>query len=420
MYNTKNKSATFVISLLSLLIIPILGVITSIVGLTKAGSNKSNYFIISLFFFILFITIPPVSDLFRHYVTFVNADYSRGLINILQDKFDIILPLSIYFIHIMDLSFYLLPGFYVAVSIYLILSTVGNVIKSADITITQSAYITLHVISICLVPVFIIALGLRFGLACFIAIYACSLFAIKKISARKFIVLSTIAVLTHFSVTTIIISTILSKFITFKKHTTVLLTIIAFFSSGIVLPFLVSNITWMGLNKYADVYLSGIYSSSENKNLNGLINYYMQYTPFIIFSLYFIKTRRKPDNKLYSLCSTSIIILALTSVAPVAAGRFVLPTTYFLFFYYIQNINAVKKLSLGNIFLFFTLVYCILYFLFENIYIQRRPIALGQMWSALYTPPAVNIINLDDKFDSSLKQINKINGEWIGHETDGA
>lgn len=324
-----------------------------------------------------------------------------------------------YFLQITGIPFYLLPALYVSISIYLILKTTGKVITSSGISISRNAFIAIHFISITIAPLFIIALGLRFGLACFISIYASTLYSTGEMKSRKFILLSMLSVLTHFSVVAIVLSTVLSNVIKIKKSHVVIFGMIAFFLSGILLPLVVSRITLLNINMYAQAYLSGAFGSFENKNLNGMINYILQFMPFIILLTYYLRCSH-PIKKLgiYNLCSMSIIMLAFSSIAPVAAGRFVLPVTYFLFFNYIYSKR--EHLKLRNIFLSFLVSFMVVFFIFENGYIQRRPILLGRMWQAIYEPPVINIMAVDDKFNSNLKNINPSNGEWYAHETDGS
>lgn len=336
LYN-RNK-CNFIISATSLFFIPLLGLLCSLASLDNRSSNKGHYILISLFFFFVFLNIPPLSDLFRHYASFNEYYAPQGLSSLLEGKLDLTLPISMYFLQKTDIPFYSLPALYVSISIYLILKTTGKVITSSGISISRNAFIAIHFISITMAPLFIIALGLRFGLACFISIYASTLYSIGEMKTRKFILLSIISVLTHFSVVAIILSTILSKVIKLKKSHVIIFGISAFFLSGILLPLVVSGITLLNINVYAQAYLSGAFGSFENKNLNGIINYTLQFIPFIIFLTYYLRCSHQINKTgIYNLCSMSIIMLAFSSIAPVAAGRFVLPVTYFLFFNYIYS-----------------------------------------------------------------------------------
>ena len=51
-------------------------------------------------------------------------------------------------------------------------------------------------------------------------------------------------------------------------------------------------------------------------------------------------------------------------------------------------------------------------FLFQNIYLQRRPLMLGEMWQGLYTPSLIAMTRSDDDFKLLLKEIDDY-GDWV-------
>lgn len=407
-----------VIVFFSLFFIPLLGLFFSILSLDKKNRNNFNYIVISVFFFIVFCSVPAFSDLFRHYQEYESISESATLLDVLEGHFDIILPLSLYFFKIVGIPFYFIPALYVSVSIYLILKTTAFVINASRGTITNNAFITLHVISLLLVPVFVIALGLRFGLACFIALYSCTLFSCGGMRVSRFIFFAVFSILTHFFSLAIVVPAVLSRYFVFGKKTVVIIAIIVFIFSSFVLKIIVSNITFLNFNTYADVYLSGVFGDLGNKNINGLVNYYLQFTPVFFFLYKYLCLDSDEHTGIASLSGWALIIFAASSAAPIAVGRYALPVTYFLFFSYIYHSSSTIRLR--DIYLAFALTYISLFSFFENGYIQRRPIMLGAMWEALYEPYLIRMVILDDNFIENLKYINEANGEWIGHETDGA
>jgi hypothetical protein len=414
-YNKRNLN--IMISAFSIILMPFLGFIFSMLSLLKGRSNKFNYLLISLFVFIFFINIPAFSDLYRHYIVF-STSTGDEVLELFEGKIDFVMPFTMYLTSALGLPFYIIPAIYTALSVYLALKATGVVISHTNKGISNNAFIALHVITLFIAPLFVIALGLRFGLGCYIAIYACTMYSLKEISGCKFLLLALIAVFTHFALFSLILSCLISRVIFISKRRALLYGIIAFLLSGTIIPIVISKITFMNLNVYAEVYLSGVFGSFANKNINGLINYGAQFTPFMIFFVYFIIHKQPQKNKFNSMCGMVIIMLALMSVAPVALGRLIVPVTHFLFFNYI--LAQRSYLRVRHFFLSTTFLYLMIYFIFENVYIQRRPIMLGEMWEALYTPPFIHSFSLNSRFKDHLKQINSSNGEWIGHETDGS
>lgn len=407
-----------IIAFFALFFIPVLGFFISTLSLDRRNNNNYNYIIISAFFFVVFCSVPAFSDLFRHYQEYEFISESASITDILVGHFDIILPLSLYFIKILGIPFYFIPALYVSISIYLVLKTTQFIISVSKCSITNNAFIAIHIISILLAPFFVIALGLRFGLACFIALYSCSLFSLGGMKNSLFIMLAALSILTHFFAVAIIAPAVLNRFFVINKRTAVIIAIIVFIFSGFLLKTIVSNITFLNFNSYADVYLSGVFGDLENKNVNGLVNYYLQFTPVFLFLYKYLKLKANERSGIASLSGWALITLAASSAAPIAVGRYALPVTYFLFFSYIYHSSF--SIRLRDIYLTIALTYVSLFSFFENGYIQRRPIILGTMWQALYEPPLIRVSIMNDIFYDNIKYINPENGEWFGHETDGA
>lgn len=416
--NTRYKQSNFIIAILAAISVPVLGFIFSLLSIQRGESNKLWYCLLSLIIFFIFIYIPPVSDLYRHYQAFYDISSSDSFLDIIAGRLDLTLPLTMWLFKNLDLPFYLIPALYTSTCAYLVLKLTGRVINKTNRYISHNAFIALHFIAILLMPLFIIALGLRFGLACFISIYASVSYNIGDKNFKSFLILSIIATATHFFTFFVFCIVIASKIIFLKKLPAFLLSLICFIFASAILPVILSQITFMNLNVYTQAYLSGVFGSFENKNTNGLINYALQYTPFIIFLLHYITHKQAFNKSLSYLCNISLIALAILSIAPVASGRFVIIATYLQFFYFI--IGYQKPLYLRSIFMFFLITYFSLFFIFENIFIQRRPIQLGDMQNTLYTPQIINIININDRFNKYFNFINPTNGEWIKDETDGS
>lgn len=391
---------------------PILGFIYWFYSLTKSLRNIDIFFV-SVFFAIVVYCMPPMNDLYRHYLVYEYGDYIS-----LKDINEISLLLVyinnniLVFFKKNSIHFNLIASIYVFTSVFIMLAVKKNVIETFNIP--RNCFFLVFFSTICLYQLFFLASGLRYGVATYIAFLASYLFLIKSISFSRFSLISFVAVLFHPAVFLIPFIVIFSKLFKINKSSFIFIFICSFFIGG-VFPEIVSELfNLIGAANYAFAYADegGDYGSLSGKNINGLIAFLFNFIPLIFLSLHIFLRKNERSKEILIFCLWGLIFLMLFRNIPVLLSRVAISISGFFLISYIINIK--EKLFIINTVFYKSIFYFvfILYFIVINIYIERRVLVYGEIWKSLYNPLFFNIFNYHDNFDKFLLEIGD-DGAWI-------
>ncbi|HHB6735062.1 TPA: hypothetical protein ACN77N_005662, partial [Klebsiella pneumoniae] len=129
----------------------------------------------------------------------------------------------------------------------------------------------------------------------------------------------------------------------------------------------------------------------------------------IYIPCYYLKQRRDQRIDFINFVGVYLIISSLTSISANAFNRYMIAIGSFfvlLNFFLVIRFNIRRISVVALIFVF------IINFVFQNIYLQRRPILLGTMWTGLYTPTVFSLLRTDQEFKLILNQIDD-DGDWV-------
>ncbi|WP_277850149.1 EpsG family protein [Moellerella wisconsensis] len=389
-YN-KKLSLQLTLSAFMLFIIPLIGFILTLGFIRK--QKKIPFFYISAFSFIVFLYIPPLGDLYRHHLEYINTP------NIfINTKLDFFLYYNLFIFKKLGIPFYFIPPIYVSLSLYLYL-------KSFDLfyKIRGTKNLLLCIIIILLSVNYIsIASGLRYGLAAAIVIYAYSHLIIKNNKLFS-IILIIISTQIHFS-TYLFLAPILLSSINLSKRLFFSLCILSLIFSNTAIPIL--NIITEKLN-HGSSYISGVWSSSENNNLAGQARFFLNKLPFYIyFFIFFFIIKNNSNYKNNNILYWTILLCLVLSFSLSLFLRYSVVPSFIMLFLILSSQKITK-----NIFLCI-LLFSLLDFSIDTLYGYRRQIELGAMWESLYTPPLIKIYSINDDYKSMLSEVDS-DGFWI-------
>ncbi|BDD23949.1 hypothetical protein VEGS18_A16040 [Escherichia coli] len=384
---------------------PLVGGVASFINICRKDVSNGDIIIIAMFFFLLGYSTPPVYDLYRHYNDFNNIVDLNTFLNLIQRKFDLTLYLTEFIIRELGLHFAVIPGLYLFISYIIIFSLykyyVYRIPKQNAIT-----YFLLTLSVLLSVPVFTIALGLRFGFGCFLALYA--IFQIyEKNNIRGYIFLL-LAVVSHYAFLLTIIAIICVKLLNLNRLQFLILIVIAISCSYIVsdvilvlpLPELFKSRLLAYLTGYWATEFLNTYSIWYRVSL--FLTYWMIY-PGILYVILSKDTFRK--DKLTKLTVFSIVLLLFFYNYEVIFSRYALFVNLLILFQFVKfySLDILK-----SIFLIVMVLFSAITFICGNIYANRTVIELNNMIDVLYLPPLVTII---ERSSYKSEVLNKIDAE---------
>lgn len=410
-----------IISAALLLMVPVLALLHAIATLRSTQKNTTAYLLIALCYFFFFLKIPPLADLYRHYQDYDAVNFTYAIGDALRGKIDVMLYANSYLFKIIGIPFFLIPASYTALAVFLYLKAFNGVLRASGKAFSPRQYVLLHVVLLFLLNPFVIAMGLRFGLAMALMTYAVVSASCHQKYRRAFL-LMTCAVLTHFSSMLLVAVWVCHYLLVLNRLTLVLFSAGAVMAAKSALPLLLSYITFAGINSYSNVYTSGLYASEylSSGNVNGMINFMIILFPALVLAGYLLAypmhTRR---GDIQNYAAWLIVFIFLSSSSLQAASRYASVASLFLLFNYVLCRASFVR---GRYNYFFLLLVMIAtgYHVIENIYVPRRPILLGNMWTAFYQTPLLTILYSETEYGRYFDQINPSNGEWIGHEMEGS
>ncbi|HDS1115717.1 hypothetical protein [Pluralibacter gergoviae] len=399
---------------LGLLISPIAGLTLSFASLSRTGDNRYKHIIISLAFFFIMLYMPPMADLFRHYLVF-SAAKDAGISYFTGDSLDLTLPMVMYLFKVFSIPFYYLSPVFLSLSVFLMYRSLDYALtKYSYYNKSITVYIIINVSALLITPIFIIASGLRFGLACFIIIYAIFKYTNGGIGLRTFLFLTLLSALTHFSMFVFLFLPFAIAFFSGSRREAVayFLTCSVF---SVVAPIIIYSIPALN-TPYIHAYISGEFSSLSGKNINGIIVYSFQFLPTLLLLIYFMLNENSELSLLRKACTFIIIVTCLSMFSAELFQRFNIIAMFSLYLYFILSMR-LKLSGLNNALIYLLLlVITFFYFSFQSVYVFRNQVLLGKMVYSLYEPPIHKLFSVDRDFYRAVKQLNPETGEWVGHE----
>ncbi|HGT5223123.1 TPA: hypothetical protein ACM34X_004999, partial [Escherichia coli] len=234
----------------------------------------------------------------------------------------------------------------------------------------------------------------------------CLYFEQKKV---KSIIFLFAACLMHFSMLGIVFCILIASLIKLNKLQVFILSLLFYLLSSFVVPLILSKFNFWGLSRYVLAgYVEGKFSALPG-NLNGMIVMIYRYIPMTLF-LYFYLRRKTYFPDYENFIGVFLIFCFSLSLSVSAFNRFFAQTGIFFVVvnYFITKQYGIKK-SIANQVI---IMLVITQMLFNNIYVMRRAILLGDMWYSLILPMPFILTLSTDRFNNYMKEIDS-DGEWI-------
>ncbi|MBT0730308.1 EpsG family protein [Rosenbergiella nectarea] len=402
-------SRTGLLSLIMLFIVPLFSFFFVFFKINKS-TKKYLVIILTLFTFFILLRIPPFQDLFRRYFeTYMIYSPSTTLKQAIGGHVDIFLWINAFVFYKLHIPFYFIPALYGSISIYTVSKTALSLFYKFNIDKPSTTVLGI-LLSVSFVNILVTALGLRFGLATALMVSSVIDLCILRKKFKGFLKL-VIALTLHFSTLLIIVAVIASKFVKINRKFSVWFFLILLPFSKLILPIVASSLGGVGGYVMAG-YVNGAYATIA-PNLNEFIVtfYKVAFSTFFLVYIHY----RSSENTVYSnFISWYLILISFTFLS----------FTAFMRYYYdigvvlgVMNFIISKKfIDRSKIGTYLIVISIILNNLFLNIFLERRPILLAQMWKGFFISPVFMIYYTTEDFNSYLKSINSV-GEWKGHET---
>jgi len=409
----KKVDRNFLIAVIMVSIFPVFGYIWSLIKINR-NNAKLMLLVICIFDFFLALRVPPYQDLFRRYTeTYYSYFPNINIFEALENKLDFLFYINSWLFYKASIPFFYIPAIYSALTIYNVYSSYLLMANKSNICgrfHNNRKFLISSLIVISTVNIVGIATTLRFGFAASLMIKSIVIFFTGK--KKNSLIYMVLGVLMHASMVIPIGALIVSKFIRLRRVTTLILSIMALGFSVALIKYVLTHFDLFGLSSYFMVgYVDSVWSSFST-DLSTLFFITVQYIVIIfLFSQTMYKSKDVPG--LDNFINVFIVICFLLTISITVFNRFFIGmASILLLFRYLTSERyfycnwLVKYFLLGLIFY---------NFIFINIYVQRRPILLGQMYTALYTPPIMNAFYTMKNFNDYLKKVNA-DGDWIGHE----
>ncbi|HHB7024599.1 TPA: EpsG family protein [Klebsiella pneumoniae] len=391
------------------LLFPIGAIILSFCLVNKKNIRVINI-AIAISVFAIFTTIPPYQDLYRRYLdTYLSYSDFTTYADAISGHVDILMYVIALFLKKNDIPFYIFPAVQAGVVTYLFLSSTKDVIES-EYYDGDNIKLPLF-ISFLFINLIAGALGLRFYIAVALFTKGVTIYLFNRRLALSFILMISAAFF-HFSMLLPIFAFIGSRFVRIKTSFVPVFFVIGFIFGSLILTYIIDS----GILGYLGQYIkAGYIDYSGNAEIdtkgNALIVTIWRYLMLLLIYIpcYYLKQRRDQRIDFINFVGVYLIISSLTSISANAFNRYMIAIGSFfvlLNFFLVIRFNIRRISVVALIFVF------IINFVFQNIYLQRRPILLGTMWTGLYKPTVFSLLRTDQEFKLILNQIDD-DGDWV-------
>lgn len=406
-----NKS--FCVSVVGVNILPIVGYLYS---LLKINRHNAKWLLIPvcLFNFFLALKAPPYQDMYRRYLqTYYGYAQNTTLWDAIDNKIDYLFYANAWVFYKLNIPFFIIPAMYASLTVYYIYMAYLKSGMQSNSDISNYNFKLSSIIIISFVNVVAIATTLRFGFAASMAVYGlvCLYLSGEKTKGRIFLL---IAMMMHISMLLILCSTILARFVKLNRILTIFGCIFFCLFSSVLIRFLLLKFNFFGLNNY---FLTGYVESAWGGFRTELSTLFFLFVQYTILLFLFVSTMKKTkylsNDKFDNFLNVLLVVCFSLTISITVFNRFLtMIIMYLLLIRYFMSSSFIRKPAIITVGLIALIFYNSI---FINIYVQRRPFLLGEMWKSYYTPTVLNLDYGMDDFNGYLKKINS-DGDWIGHE----
>jgi len=387
------------ISQLFFILSPIIGFLIALFNINSEKSRK-NFYIISSFFFSLFILKnPPIHDVYRYYDRFNNIKSLNDVGYYTQDYFFDFVSL---FFNSLDIPFYFLPPLFVFLTFYFSFKGVELIIRKYNFNNLFNIFLILSIIV--LVNPILVSLGLRSYLGFAFLFYSIVLYFFDN--RKKSYVYMFFSVITHASFLIFLIPFLLIYFYRPNKVSVIILSLSIFISSKFLLPKIL-DFGLVGLI-FGDLVGYSQFDNLENKSSRGVVFYYITIA-IKLFFIYFcystvnLRNLNIKEKYLFFYIGYMILIFSASSISEVALGRYTSYTSFLIFFMictYVYRFREYKIIYSALIIIIFTFNFLIL-----NVYINRNVFLMGKSIEMSIVSPLNMVLYSKDEYDLYLSNI---------------
>lgn len=406
-----NKS--FCISVVGVNILPIAGYVYSLLKINRLNA-RWLVIPICLFNFFLALKAPPYQDLYRRYLeTYYGYTKNTTFWDAIDKKIDYLYYTNTWVFYKLNIPFFLIPAIYASLAVYFVYMAYlksgmqnNNDVSNLDFKISS-------IVIISFVNVVAIATTLRFGLAASMVVYGVICIYLSGEKTKGWIFLL-VAVMMHVSMLIIICTTILARLVKLNRVITIFGCIFFCIASTVLIRYLLMRFNFFGLNNY---FLTGYVESAWGGFRTEFSTLFFIFVQYTILLFLFVSTMRKTkyisNGKFDNFINVLLVVCFSLTISITVFNRFLtMIVMYLLLIRYFMSQTFIRRSAIVTV----GLVALIFYnSFFINIYVQRRPFILGEMWKSYYTPTVINLDYGMDDFNGYLKKINS-DGDWIGHE----
>lgn len=394
-------------------IFPVIGYIYS---LLKISRQNAKWLLIPfcIFNFFFALKVPPYQDLYRRYLeTYYEFSESTTLWSVFERKIDYLYYINTWVFYKLNIPFFVIPALYASLTLYFVyMSYLKSGMRQNDDASSFDFKLS-SILMISFVNVVAIATTLRYGFAASMAVYGliCIYLAGER---RKGWVFLIIAVMMHASMFIVIGAVFAAKLVKLNRFITIFCCILFCFVSSVLIRYLLQQFNFFGLNSY---FLTGYVESAWGGFRTDFSTLFFLGVQYIILLFLFLSTMKKTkyleDSKFDNFINVFLVVCFSLTISITVFNRFLtIVAMYLLLIRYFMSESFLRRSAVITIGLIALIFYNSL---FINIYVQRRPFLLGEMWKTFYTPPIMNINYGMDDFNGYLKKVNS-DGDWIGHE----
>lgn len=405
MSNVRKPLAGFVL----VMTIPLVAFFYIFIGI-RGGNEKRMIILLSILSGFLVYYVPPFQDLSRRfYQTYNEYNIYTSYREVLLSHVDILYYIITLFFKKNGIPFFLVSVLAVVSSVYCHLRAIENILKHKKQEKNKGYYYFFYY---SFINILIIALGIRMGWGVSLAIYSVSIFFFEDKKKVKFIVYMLLSITMHFSMIFIFIILLLSCFLKINKKFILIFIILSFAFGKVIVPWLFNSFSFGNLSSYAlNGYINNESFVVQTNNTNEMIVNIYHYI-FIAFML-IVSFKNEDVNfkSYYNFVYVYLCCAFLFSSFYIVFNRYIFESGIYFYILCLTATNSRGFERLKNILLFLA----IFNLCFSTVYLQRRPIMLGEMWKSLITPPVLLLNYTENDFENLLKYIGS-DGNWIGHE----
>lgn len=362
--------------------------IASLLPIFYCLKSKKKYPLVflSLFIGLLAFVFPPYSDLYRHYIIYINGLESAF-------KNDFIYGAFAFLFYKLKFSFEYVKFLWVFIGYCFILLQTQEVIEKFN----SRHYIRLIILVLLAINFFMFVVGIRHIMSTLLFVY--SIIGLLILKDNRYYVMMFISPFVHFSNWPFVFIFLAIRVFKLKISFNVflILWVTIYILSEYLFVFIYTHLPLPAdLLSHSETYVSGYWSSEISKETSFNGKMFWLFTGLIKYSVYsYLYMTRFIFNTYYrTLIYMSCLLVCLTHNMVVITGRYELVMVTLSIFEFISNYKYILKRQL----IYRSFIIVLLLSLLLNIYAYRSIFIHGKMSSILYT--SLPII-LSQKYDQT-------------------